>query len=306
VVGIECDPAQAARARERLDQVLVGDAETLTLPFPPGVFDCIICADVLEHLRDPWAFLARIRPLLAAQGLLLASIPNVQFVQVLWELVQGRWAYQPAGILDRTHLRFFTRREFRRALRAAGFQDAAWHPQIPASLAPLAEQAGDRPVTLAMEPLRIGSLSPEALQDLLTIQFVVAASPAPATGAALEEDPLPLEAAVSILPASPDGMAPSRSSNGSATPWDLLQAGKFTAAYEAFEALVRTEPQNTRHLLGLGLAAEGRGVPAAAALAYRTLLHMDPQDPDARRGLERVGDGTGAMASGRVGRSGAF
>ena len=301
VIGIECDPAQAARARARLDEVLVGDAETLALPFPPGTFDCVICADVLEHLRDPWALLARLRPLLAPQGLLLASIPNAQFVQVLWELAQGRWSYQPAGILDRTHLRFFTRREFRRALRAAGFQEAAWHPQIPASLAPLLERAGGQSVTLAMEPLRIGRVSPESLQDLLTVQFVVAASPIPATeGVPQEEEPLPHESTISILLHSPDGAARGAGPVGSASPWDLLQAGKFPEAYDAFEALVRAEPRNTRNLLGLGLAAEARGVPAAAALAYRTLLQMDPQDADARRGLERVGDGTGAAAAGSI------
>jgi tetratricopeptide (TPR) repeat protein len=279
---------------------LLGDAETLALPFPPGTFDCVICADVLEHLRDPWAFLARVRPLLAPQGLLLASIPNVQFVQVLWELAQGRWTYQPAGILDRTHLRFFTRREFRRALRAAGFQDVAWHPQLPASLAPLVERAAGQSVTLAMEPLRIDVLTPENLRDHLTVQFVVAASPAQAEAIPQEEEPLPRESTISILPASPDRAAASGGRNGSARPWELLQAGKFPEAYEAFEALVRTEPRNTRNLLGLGLAAEGRGAPAAAALAYRTLLHMDPQNADARRGLERVGNGTGAAAAGRA------
>jgi len=115
-----------------------------------------------------------------------------------------------------------------------------------------------------------------------------------------EEESLPLETTISILPAAPDGAAPSGGPAGSTTPWDLLRAGKFVEAYEAFEDLVRTEPQRLRNLLGLGLAAEARGVPAAATLAYRTLLAMDPQNADARRGLERVGDGAGVAATGRA------
>jgi hypothetical protein len=74
-------------------------------------------------------------------------------------------------------------------------------------------------------------------------------------------------------------------------PWEMLAAERYGDAYEVFEAEVRANPANTHALFGLGLAAEGRGVPAAARLAYRTVLAMAPGDPDASRALARVGGG---------------
>ncbi len=92
-----------------------------------------------------------------------------------------------------------------------------------------------------------------------------------------------------------NGTTPSRvrmieggSRNGGA--WSLLQAGRYPEAYDAFEELVRAEPGDVRALLGLGLSAEGRGVPAAARMAYEAVLRLAPGDPDASRGLERIGD----------------
>lgn len=122
VVGIEYEPVQAAQAALLLDVVHIGDAATLTLPDAPGTFDCIIYGDILEHTIDPWALLARQRPLLAEHGTLIVSLPNVQFVGVIIGLLRGRWEYQPRGVLDRTHLRFFTRRSAVALLVGAGYR----------------------------------------------------------------------------------------------------------------------------------------------------------------------------------------
>ncbi len=81
---------------------------------------------------------------------------------------------------------------------------------------------------------------------------------------------------------------------GTPAAWDLLRAGRYTEAYDAFETLARQDPTNAKPLLGLGLAAEGRGVPAAATLAYRTVLQLAPGDPDAGRGLARISQGADA------------
>jgi tetratricopeptide (TPR) repeat protein len=75
---------------------------------------------------------------------------------------------------------------------------------------------------------------------------------------------------------------------GADSAWNLLKAERFREAYDAFEAQVRSNPSDARSLLGLGLAAEGCGVPTAAALAYRTALQMAPEDTDAQRGMVRV------------------
>jgi len=77
VVGIELDERAAAQARRFCEAVHVGDVETMELPLEPGSFDAVVCGDFIEHLRDPQAFLARIRPLLRADGRLVLSTPNV-------------------------------------------------------------------------------------------------------------------------------------------------------------------------------------------------------------------------------------
>jgi len=109
VVGIELDPMSAAAALSKLDNVLVGDVEKMSLDFPVGYFDCIIMADVLEHLFNPWDTLLYLKKFLHPQGCLILSIPNVRNFTILNQLINdGQWSYQEAGILDRGHLRFFT------------------------------------------------------------------------------------------------------------------------------------------------------------------------------------------------------
>ena len=70
--------------------------------------DCLVFGDVLEHLVDPWAVLARLARLVCDGGQILACIPNVQHYSVIVSLLRGKWDYQDEGLLDRTHLRFFT------------------------------------------------------------------------------------------------------------------------------------------------------------------------------------------------------
>ncbi|MGE5554073.1 MAG: glycosyltransferase [Betaproteobacteria bacterium] len=122
VYGIECDPRIAAHAAKRLDKVIVGDVEALPEDLPANYFDCIVLADVLEHLRNPQAVLEKLRASLTEDGLIVASIPNVGHWSVLRGLLEGRWQYENAGILDRTHLRFFTRQTILHLFNEAGFK----------------------------------------------------------------------------------------------------------------------------------------------------------------------------------------
>jgi methionine biosynthesis protein MetW len=109
VVGVEVDPVYAERARERLDEVVVADVADA--PFE-GPFDCVIAADVLEHLVDPLAVLRRVADALGPGGSAVVSLPNVRYWNTFWQLgVRGRWPQQPDGIFDRTHLRWFTGRD---------------------------------------------------------------------------------------------------------------------------------------------------------------------------------------------------
>lgn len=106
--GVELSHTAASEARRVLDRVIEGDIERIELPFQPGHFDCIVCADVLEHLIDPWAVMARLHSFLKPGGYIVASIPNVGFHRIVRGLIRGNWNYTDDGVLDRSHLRFFT------------------------------------------------------------------------------------------------------------------------------------------------------------------------------------------------------
>ena len=120
VAGIEFDNMAAIDAQTVLDQVWIGDATSMPLPYPHAWFDAMVFADVLEHFADPLQALRHLLPYLKEDGYVIASIPNVGHAAVLHGLVQGTWTYQDAGVLDRTHLRFFTLLEIARMFEQAG------------------------------------------------------------------------------------------------------------------------------------------------------------------------------------------
>jgi SAM-dependent methyltransferase len=123
VLGVESDPAFAAEARLRLDDVVEADIqEFLESPGPGvGLFDCLVAADSLEHLSDPWTALARATELLEPGAGVVVSLPNVRFFETFWQLgIRRTWPRQEHGIFDRTHLRWFTLRDARELLEGAG------------------------------------------------------------------------------------------------------------------------------------------------------------------------------------------
>lgn len=170
VIGVERDPRAAAAAREALDVVLELDLEApedpLCARFGAARFDALIYADILEHLLDPWATLARQRHLLEPGGALIVSLPNVRHYPVVAGLLRGRWSYQREGVLDRTHLRFFTLASALELITGAGYEVVEVHAEIHAS----------RGMTW------LGALSFGLLRGFLTRQHViVATNPKPGT-----------------------------------------------------------------------------------------------------------------------------
>jgi 2-polyprenyl-3-methyl-5-hydroxy-6-metoxy-1,4-benzoquinol methylase len=109
VVGIEANPALATSAAEHLDQVIQGSVEEVAATTFGAYFDCIACGDVLEHLRDPWAVVAKLAAWLRPAGRLIATLPNVGHWSIVFDLLQGRWDLVPFSLLCWSHLRFFTR-----------------------------------------------------------------------------------------------------------------------------------------------------------------------------------------------------
>jgi GT2 family glycosyltransferase/2-polyprenyl-3-methyl-5-hydroxy-6-metoxy-1,4-benzoquinol methylase len=120
VHGVELVTEAAEHARIHLDLVWNKTIEDALPDLPESYYDCIVAADVLEHLIDPWAVLKSLKCKLAPRGKIIVSIPNIQNWGVLSELIQGRWDYQSEGILDRTHLRFFTRKSIEELFMTAG------------------------------------------------------------------------------------------------------------------------------------------------------------------------------------------
>jgi 2-polyprenyl-3-methyl-5-hydroxy-6-metoxy-1,4-benzoquinol methylase len=169
VVGVEIDPSAAEEARRFATAVHVADLDRTPLEeLAEGPFDVIVFGDVLEHLRDPSAALDAAVRLLADGGHVVVSIPNVAHADVRLMLLEGRWEYQEHGLLDDTHLRFFTREGLRALLAGSGLVateiDRVTIPMFATNL----------PVTpdLHGEALRRFVLAdPEAL----TFQFVVTA-----------------------------------------------------------------------------------------------------------------------------------
>jgi 2-polyprenyl-3-methyl-5-hydroxy-6-metoxy-1,4-benzoquinol methylase len=121
VVGVELFAPAAKAASEIYANVHTGDIEAMELPYE-SVFDYIICGDILEHLKDPAIVVAKVHRWLKDDGVFICSVPNIRHWQVLYQLAfRGAWDYVDAGVLDKTHLRFFTRRSFYRMLVEGDF-----------------------------------------------------------------------------------------------------------------------------------------------------------------------------------------
>src|SRR5690606_19979004 len=119
--GVEMNSTAAQVAASRLDKVVHGRAEDVLDQIPDSYFDCIVCNDVLEHIYDPYSLLLALKGKLAADGVLVASIPNIRYYKVLGELLFKRqWRYADSGVLDKTHVRFFTRESLREMSQELG------------------------------------------------------------------------------------------------------------------------------------------------------------------------------------------
>ncbi|MBA3013507.1 MAG: class I SAM-dependent methyltransferase [Desulfobulbaceae bacterium] len=135
VIGIEIDRTAADEALTKLDQVHCADLNRtriseLLIP-PTNSFDFVVCADVLEHLIDPWQTLYDLSTHLTPTGKLVASIPNVRHWTVWLPLIMnGKWNYVDAGIMDRTHLRFFTKISIQELFTTAGLDIIELRPLI--------------------------------------------------------------------------------------------------------------------------------------------------------------------------------
>ena len=165
VVGIEPDAGDAADAAKLCDRVLTVPLEDVREEFS-GQFDAVLFGDVLEHLIDPAAALARVRPWLSPRGVVVASVPNLGHWSVIGDLLEGRFDYVPYSILSGTHVRHFTRQTLGDLFEASGYRietiETVTFPTSPEGAARLK---------------RLSSI-PGASEDLSTAEFLITARPA--------------------------------------------------------------------------------------------------------------------------------
>jgi 2-polyprenyl-3-methyl-5-hydroxy-6-metoxy-1,4-benzoquinol methylase len=123
VWGVEIDENAAKVASGKLDHVINKDALEALTQLPDNYFDCILFLDILEHLVDPYSLLDAVKSKLSEQGVIVASIPNIRYCTVLKKLlIKGDWDYQDQGILDKTHLRFFTYKSIQKLFRELEYE----------------------------------------------------------------------------------------------------------------------------------------------------------------------------------------
>jgi 2-polyprenyl-3-methyl-5-hydroxy-6-metoxy-1,4-benzoquinol methylase len=194
VTGIEAGHAAAAVASGRLDRVIcarIEDVDFAAHGIGPGSFDHVIAGDVLEHLYNPWATLVQVRPLLAPGGHLVASIPNVRNLRVVAGLLlEGRFDYVARGLLDITHVRFFTLDGIVTMLRETGYVLEKFFFTLSRDLQGLYDQGLKRQkIELEIGRLKMNDVTQRELMELCTEQYVVRASVA--TGAASGSPPVP-------------------------------------------------------------------------------------------------------------------
>jgi 2-polyprenyl-3-methyl-5-hydroxy-6-metoxy-1,4-benzoquinol methylase len=180
VIGIELNKHAAEQARQHLDLVICESIDTLELTEHIGSqrIDTVLLLDVLEHLYDPWRALVRIRNWLEQGTRVLASLPNIRNLANLDELAGGNWTYGANGVLDITHVRFFTRSSLRKLFEETGYVVQQMIPLTqPEALEP--RVVDRRPGQIVTRNMAIKYQNFEELEELYALQYVIDARPAP-------------------------------------------------------------------------------------------------------------------------------
>lgn len=262
VSGLEVDAVAADKARGVLDEVVVADLNTTkaSAHFEPGDFDVVVLADVLEHLLDPVGVLADASSLLAPDGQVVVSIPNVTHGSVRLALLQGRWDYTETGLLDATHIKFFSRPGLLALFAGAGMTIETLRGTLADPLVVEVEVEADRLPPTAVEWVRHEP-------DALVYQFVAAAR-----RAREGEDPHQENSARVLEPAVPEE--------------NVRAIDKHTTRLQAFRDEQQRMLTIRDHIIGLE---------AATATAQSKADRVHAQLVSAEKRLERKDDRIASM-----------
>lgn len=168
-VGVEIDPAYAELAKRYCDETAVLDVEGADAAFwgSNAHTDCWVFGDTLEHFKDPWRILSDIRSIIPENGCIVTCIPNVQHWSIQAKISIGDFRYQASGLLDKTHLRWFTRKTMLEMFQQSGFRAEIGRSRI------FNEPMRDRFIPL-IEKMAIaaGHDPKEAASDAMALQYV--------------------------------------------------------------------------------------------------------------------------------------
>jgi len=269
VAGIELNADAANAAKDVLDDVVQGDIEKIDLPYSDGSFDCILFADVLEHLIDPYSALAKVQRLLKKGGTVVASIPNVQFHGVIHQLIEGNWTYEKEGILDETHLRFFTYKEIEKMFSQAGYAIQ----KVEEVLDPQYEKFSlNNTTALNFGRVQIKDLSPEEVKSFFVFQYKVVAEPINVTKN--EENDM-----------FQHGEALFKIDNLLLAASKTAESGDHEAALSLYDDIIKISPDNVEALVGMGNSCMRLQFPDKAEIFFDQACSKDPDNYKAWLGL---------------------
>jgi len=175
-LGVELFEEAAQQAATQMDSVIIGNIENadifseLEKRLGDSKIDVLVFGDVLEHLLDPWGVLARLKNIMSPKGYCVACIPNISHWTILAGLLHGEWNYADSGLLDKTHLRFFTKKTMIELFEQTGWQVEGF---IPRTVFP---QETEQAISLFTTLAPSFGLSPEEVKkNLMVFQWVIRA-----------------------------------------------------------------------------------------------------------------------------------
>lgn len=182
VVGVEPMCEAARRAADHYDKVFDVSFEKIDFEaegINGGHFDTVILADVLEHLYNPWETLVKLKDLTAQSGAVYASIPNIGNLRIISGLAQGKWIYEGAGLLDVSHIRFFTRAQILEMFDQTGWkiEKIGSNPDHALTNGMFKGHDIAKINNIKVGRLTLSDLTKTEIEDLITLQFLVKAVP---------------------------------------------------------------------------------------------------------------------------------
>ena len=262
VAGIELNARAAEAAREVLDDVVQGSIEEMELPYSENSFDCILFADVLEHLVDPLSALIKVRHLLKKEGTVVASIPNVQFHGVIHKLIEGNWTYEKEGILDETHLRFFTYKEIVKLFKDAGYSIQV----VEEVLDPQYEKLSSTNSTaISFGRAQIKDLTPAEIKKFFVFQYKIVAAP------------------INNNKKEVDNMFDDEDTNSQIDHLlqeaeEVAESGDLEIALRLYDEIVKISPENAKAQIGMGDCYMKLQLPDNAEACFDQACLIDPND----------------------------